>query len=179
MSADGDAPLALHRALATMLREIADAPETARLATVDLPSLGSLLHAHRDRALELFSTFLDVGLAALPEPPDNPDAISLCIAGGLWETVRRYALERRLPELPDALPGMSYFCLSTFFGMDEALRVSALPAGPRGHPWRSDRREHLPTNDASFAAERSIRVGWCPIIGVETPRTDPGPTSAS
>ena len=67
MSADGDAPLALHRALATMLREIADAPELAHLATVELPSLGPLLHAQRDQALELFSTFLDVGLAGLPE----------------------------------------------------------------------------------------------------------------
>jgi AcrR family transcriptional regulator len=128
MSADGDAPLALHRALATMLREIADTPEMAHLATVELPSLGPLLHARRDAALKLFSTFLDVGLAGLPEPPAERDAIALCITGGLWETVRRYALERRLHELPDALPGMSYFCLSTFFGTDDALRVSASPA---------------------------------------------------
>lgn len=128
MSANGDAPLALHRALATMLREIADTPELAHLATVELPSLGPLLHARREAALELFSTFLDVGLAELSEPPSNRDAIALCITGGLWETVRRYALEHRLHELPDALPGMSYFCLSTFFGADEALRVSTSPA---------------------------------------------------
>ncbi len=124
MAVEDDPPLALHRALATMLREIADAPELARLATVELPSLGPLLHARHDEALERFSTFLDVGLAGLPEPPASRDAIALCIAGGLWETVRRYALERRLHELPDALPGMSYFCLSTFFGADDALRVS-------------------------------------------------------
>ena len=128
MSPDGDAPLALHRALATMLREIADTPEMARMATVELPSLGPLLHARREAALELFSTFLDIGLAGLPEPPADRDAIALCITGGLWETVRRYALERRLHELPDALPGMSYFCLSTFFGADDALRVSTSPA---------------------------------------------------
>lgn len=128
MSADGDAPLALHRALATMLREIADTPETAHMATVELPSLGPLLHARRDAALDLFSTFLDVGLAGLPEPPADRDAIALCITGGLWETVRRYALEGRLHELPDALPGMSYFCLSTFFGADDALRASTSPA---------------------------------------------------
>ena len=30
MSADGDAPLALHRALATMLRDIADTPDVAK-----------------------------------------------------------------------------------------------------------------------------------------------------
>ena len=29
---------------------------------------------------------------------------------------------------PDALPGMSYFCLSTFFGADDALRASTSPA---------------------------------------------------
>jgi AcrR family transcriptional regulator len=127
MSADGDAPLALHRALAAMLREIADTPEIVRLATVELPSLGPLLHAHRDRALNLFSTFLDVGLDELPAPARDREAISLCIAGGLWETVRRYALERRLNQLPGTLPGMSYFCVSTFFGIDEALRVSAAP----------------------------------------------------
>jgi hypothetical protein len=125
MSANDDAPLALHRALETMLREIAEAPEAAYLATVEVPALGPLLHARRDEALELFSTFLDVGLDGLPGPGGSRDAIALCIAGGLWETVRRYALERRLPELPDALPGMSYFCVSTFFGVDEALRVGA------------------------------------------------------
>jgi AcrR family transcriptional regulator len=132
MSADDDPPLALHRALATMLREIADAPDVAYLATVELPALGPLLHARRDEALELFSTFLDVGLAGLPEPPADRDAIALCITGGLWETVRRYALGRRLHELPDALPGMSYFCLSTFFGTDDALRASAEPITPSG-----------------------------------------------
>jgi hypothetical protein len=130
MSADGDAPLALHRALAAMLREIADAPEMARMATVELPSLGPLLHAQRDQALELFSTFLHAGLDGLPEPRATRDAIALCIAGGLWETVRRYALERRLTELPDALAGMSSFCLSTFFGIEEALRVGSCALGP-------------------------------------------------
>jgi hypothetical protein len=127
MGVSGDAPLALHRALETMLCEIAETPGAAHLATVEIPALGPLLHARRDEALELFSTFLDVGLDELPSPVAHRDAIALCIAGGLWETVRRYALERRLQELPDALPGMSYFCVSTFFGIDEALRVGARP----------------------------------------------------
>ena len=130
MSAGDDAPLALHRALAAMLREIAGAPELAHRATVELPALGPLVHAQRDQALDLFATFLDVGLARLPEAAADRDAITLCIAGGLWETVRRYALERRLHELPEALPGMSYFCLSTFFGIDDARRVSTATAPP-------------------------------------------------
>jgi hypothetical protein len=31
---------------------------------------------------------------------------------------------------PDALPAISYICVCTFFGIDEAVRVSALPAFP-------------------------------------------------
>jgi hypothetical protein len=73
---------------------------TAHRATVELPSLGPLLHAQRDQALDLFATFLDVGLAQLPEAAADRGAITLCIAGGLWETVRRYALERRSTSCP-------------------------------------------------------------------------------
>jgi AcrR family transcriptional regulator len=130
LSVDGDAALALHHGLAVMLRELADAPEMTYLSVVELPSLGPLLHARRDRMLDLFSTFLDAGFAALDQPSPSPETISLSITGGLWELVRRYALDHRLHELPDALPAISHLCLSTFFGIDEAARVGALRARP-------------------------------------------------
>jgi hypothetical protein len=44
--------------------------------------------------------------------------------------LRDHALRGCLHELPDALPAISYVCVSTFFGIDEAMRVSALPASP-------------------------------------------------
>jgi hypothetical protein len=81
--------------------------------------------------MELFCTFLGPAFAALDEPPPDPEAVSVCLAGGLWELIRRHALERRLHELPETLPAASYVCLSTFFGIDEALRVSARPAAAR------------------------------------------------
>jgi AcrR family transcriptional regulator len=140
LSVEGDAPLALHHALATMLRELAGAPEMTYLSVVELPSLGPLLHARRERMLHLFSTFLDPGVAALDHPSPSPEAISLSITGGLWELVRRYALERRLHELPDALPAISHLCLSTFFGIDEAGRVAAL--GRRALGRRDQHEEH-------------------------------------
>jgi hypothetical protein len=127
MSVDDEPAMAVHQALAAMLRELAAAPEMTYISVVEVPSLGPLLHARREQTLELFSTFLDAASTALDAPPADREAIVRCVVGGLWETVRRYALDRRLHELPEALAGMSYFCLSTFFGVDEALRVGALP----------------------------------------------------
>jgi AcrR family transcriptional regulator len=128
MDADDDAAQALHQALARMLSDMARAPEMVSLALVELPALGPLVAARRVRAMDLFCTFLGPAFAALDEPPPDPEAVSVCLAGGLWELIRRHALERRLHELPEALPAASYVCLSTFFGIDEALRVSARPA---------------------------------------------------
>jgi AcrR family transcriptional regulator len=124
VSVDGDAPLALHRALDTLLRDLAAAPEMTYLSVVALPSLGPLVSEHRVRALELFCTFLRPVLAARADGPPDPEAVLLCIAGGLWELVRRHALQRHLHELPDALPAVSHVCLSTCFGVEQALRVS-------------------------------------------------------
>jgi AcrR family transcriptional regulator len=131
MSAEGDSADALHQALARMLYDMAEAPEMVWLSIVELPDLGPLVAAHRIRAMDLFCMFLAPAFAALDEPSPDPEAVSVCLAGGLWELIRRYALERRLHELPEALPAASYVCLSTFFGIDEALRVSAWPAAAR------------------------------------------------
>ena len=131
MSTEGGPAEALHQALARMLSDMAEAPEMVCLSMIELPALGPLVAARRVRAMELFSTFLGPAFAALDEPPPDPEAVSVCLAGGLWELIRRHALERRLHELPEALPAASYVCLSTFFGIDEALRVSTRPAAAR------------------------------------------------
>jgi AcrR family transcriptional regulator len=129
MDIPDDAPRALHHGLAVMLRDMAAAPEMVHLSTVELPALGPLVRHRRIRALDLFRAFLDPALAALDEPlPGGDDAITLCITGGIWELIRRHALERRLHELPDALPSVSHVLLSTLFGVDEAMRVGTLEA---------------------------------------------------
>ena len=125
MDASDDAPYALHRALEVLVYDMADAPEMTYRATVELPRLGPLLYARHDEMLDLFCELLGPGFAALDDPPDR-DTISLCIGGGVWETIRRHALGRRLHQLPDSLPAVSYVCVSTFFGAAEARRVSAL-----------------------------------------------------
>ena len=123
-TAAGDGPLALHQALATMLHDMASAPEMTYISVVELPRLGPLVHARQSRMLDLFCELLGPGFAALDEPLPSPEIVSVCLAGGLWESIRRRAVQRRLHELPDTLAAMSYVCVSTFFGTEEALRVS-------------------------------------------------------
>jgi hypothetical protein len=130
MDASDDPPYALHRALEALMHELAGAPEMAYRATVELPSCGPLVYARHNEMLDLFCELLGPGLAALELDPPDRATVSLCIGGGVWETVRRYALAGRLPQLPDSLPAVSYVCLSTFFGPAEARRVGALEGGP-------------------------------------------------
>lgn len=130
MSIAGDCPLVAHLALAAMLRDMAGCPEMTFLATVELPRLGPLVQAQQRSMLDLFCEFLGPGFAAMGHPAPDPPTISLCIGGGIEEVIRDHALRGCLHELPDALPAISYVCVSTFFGIDEAMRVSALPAYP-------------------------------------------------
>ena len=132
MEAGGDGPVALHRALSAMLYDLAEAPEMTYLSVVELPRLGPLVYERQDRMLDLFCELLHSGFAALDEPPPSREIVTLCIAGGVWEAIYRHAAQRTLHELPNALPAISYVCVSTFFGVDEALRVNALPSAGNG-----------------------------------------------
>jgi AcrR family transcriptional regulator len=127
MDAADDPAVALHHALATMLVDMARAPEMVHLSVVELPRLGPLVRDRHRRMLDLFCDFLRPGFAARDLPAPTPEIVLLCLGGGLWRIVRRHAIERRLHELPDVLPAVSYVCLSTFFGVEEARLISALP----------------------------------------------------
>jgi hypothetical protein len=123
MDASDDPALALHEALGSLLRDLAAAPEMTYMSTVELPRLGPLVHDRHHRMLDLFSDFLQPGFAARGVALPNPEIVSLCITGGLWRIVRQHAIDRRLQELPESLPAISYVVLSTFFGVQEALKV--------------------------------------------------------
>jgi AcrR family transcriptional regulator len=126
MKTPNDLAYALHHALSTMLCDLAAAPELVYLSVVELPALGPLVHARQRHTLNRFCAFLDPGLAALNRSPAQRQTTALCLCGGLWETIQRHALDRRLHELPDRLPAISHVCLSTVFGVHEAQRVSGL-----------------------------------------------------
>jgi hypothetical protein len=124
MDAADDPAIALHEALGSLLRDLAAAPEMTYMSTVELPRLGPLVRDRHHRMLDLFSDFLQPGFTARGVALPNPEIVSLCITGGLWRIVRQHAIDRRLQELPESLPAISYVVLSTFFGVQEALRAS-------------------------------------------------------
>jgi hypothetical protein len=124
MDAAGDPAQALHEALDSLLRDLAAAPEMTYMSTVELPRLGPLVRDRHRRMLDLFSDFLQPGLAARGVTLSNPEIVSLCLTGAVWRIVRQHAIEQRLQQLPEALPAISYVCLSTLFDPTEALRVT-------------------------------------------------------
>jgi hypothetical protein len=128
MDGSHDPAQALHQALDSLLRDLAAAPEMTYVSTVELPALGPLVTDRHHRMLDLFCDFLQPGFTARSVTLPNPEIVSLCITGGLWRIVRQHAIERRLQELPESLPAISYVVLSTLFGVEEALRVSGRAA---------------------------------------------------
>lgn len=134
MDAADDPALALHAGLDSLLRDLAAAPELTYMSTVELPNLGPLVRDRHHRMLDLFSDFLQPGLAARGVALPSPEIVSLCLTGAVWRIVRQHAIERRLHELPDSLPAISYVCLSTLFGPAEALLVSKQPERAAAEP---------------------------------------------
>lgn len=134
MGADGDGPLALHSALATILDDLAAAPELTYMSTIELPRLGPPAHERHTRMIGLFAELLAAGFRELDEPPPNAGTMALCLGGSVWETIRRHAAEGRLHELPDALPAISFVCVSTFYGQEEARRVVTRQGGDEPRP---------------------------------------------
>ncbi|MFA4927934.1 MAG: hypothetical protein WC558_05420 [Patulibacter sp.] len=127
LSTRGDYAVAAHHALATLLSDVAACPEMVYLTVVELPRLGPVGHAQQARIVDLFCEFLLPGFAATNHPIPDPEIVTMSLGGGVWETVRRLAVERRLAALPAELPAISFVCISTFFGPEEALRVSRMP----------------------------------------------------
>lgn len=126
MGAEGDGPLALHAALATILTDAANAPEMTYMSVIELPRLGPPAHERHARMIALFGELLAPGFAAMDHQPPNPETLALCLGGSVWETLRRHAAERRLHELPETLAGLSFVCVSAIFGSQEARRVNVM-----------------------------------------------------
>lgn len=127
MSAPGDCAVAAHRALGAMLHAMADSPAFVYLAVIVLPGLGAGSARHHKSMLDLFAQFLGPGFAAMGRTPPRPEVVSQIVTGGIFEVLRRHAVEGRIGELPDALPAVSHVCVATFFGLPEAERVSGIP----------------------------------------------------
>jgi AcrR family transcriptional regulator len=128
LSTAGDCPLAARAALGAMLEAMASIPSFMHLAVVEYRRAGERAGAVRRRCMDQFAEFLIPGFAAGSALPPQPEVLSLLIAGGIYEILCTYYLDGRLENLPEALPAITFFTVAPFFGVEEARRVSSLPA---------------------------------------------------
>jgi AcrR family transcriptional regulator len=128
LSCAGDPPLAAHRALEAALWHIARTPAVAALAVSDDPELSRATTVLRQRYIALFFQLIAGQVPVAEQRAPQPLAALELVLDGILATLRRFAEEHHVAELPGQLPTLSRQCLTPFFGADEARRVAALAA---------------------------------------------------
>jgi AcrR family transcriptional regulator len=124
LAAAGDPPLAAHRALEAALGHIARTPAVAALAVSDDPRLATAAATLRERHIALFLQLVAGQVPPAQQQAPQPLVALGLLVDGLLATLRRFAQQGRIPELPRELPGLSLQALTPFFGADEARRVA-------------------------------------------------------
>ena len=130
MHTGADYPSAAHQGLRALLCDLAGMPAMVHLAVIELPHASAATRDRAERWFAQFAEFLGPAFAARETSTPDVELVRLMLGGGLLGVLRQHALERRVSQLPEALPAISYMCLSTFFGVDEARRVLRLDARP-------------------------------------------------
>jgi AcrR family transcriptional regulator len=124
LAAAGDPPLAAHRALEAALDHIARTPAVASLAVSDDPRLATAAGTLRERHIALFLQLVAGQVPAAEQRAPQPLVALGLLLDGMLATLRRFAQQGRIAELPRELPGLSLQALTPFFGADEARRVA-------------------------------------------------------
>jgi AcrR family transcriptional regulator len=117
---------ATHAALRQLLEFLRDTPALTRLCVVEAYHSGDRVFDRRQRAMDLFTTFLEPGYAEAAEDGPPTRLMSELIAGGVFDIIHKHTLQQRLDQLPLALPAITVLTLSPFVGNDEAARLAEL-----------------------------------------------------
>jgi AcrR family transcriptional regulator len=128
LASAGDPPLAAHRALEAALWHIARTPAVSALAVSDDPDLSRAASALRERYIALFFQLIAGQVPVAEQRAPQPLATLELVLDGIMATLRRFAEEHHVAELPSQLPVLSQQCLTPFFGADEARRVASTAA---------------------------------------------------
>jgi AcrR family transcriptional regulator len=122
---------ATRAALAGMLEVAAGSPALTQLCMTAAFHESERAAERHNRAIELFTGFLEPGYATSGEPAAGTRLTREMIAGGIFELIRAHVVEQRLDELPNALPSVTILTLTPFVGREEAGRMAGLsPGGP-------------------------------------------------
>ncbi|HYI81093.1 MAG TPA: hypothetical protein VEW67_09560 [Thermoleophilaceae bacterium] len=118
---------AVEAAIGQLFDFLASRPAQTNACIVDHCGTGPGALARRDRVLDRFVELLLPGFAATATPP-RP-VVAEAIAGGIYELVRGHVLERRLDDLPAAVPDAVVVVLSPFIGAERS-GAAPLQRGP-------------------------------------------------
>jgi AcrR family transcriptional regulator len=115
-----DAPWAERMAagLGAVLDYLAEHPDEARFAIVEVLAAGPKALARRDAALRQFTGFLEVGRAETSV--ELPGITGLSLAGGVHELLYSEILHGASARLPDRLPDLMFWVTLPFLGAQGA-----------------------------------------------------------
>ena len=117
--------------LGELLTDMAEHPDEARFAIVEVLAAGPKALARRDAALRQFTGFLDAGRAETSV--ELPGITSLSIAGGVNELLYSEILHGATASLPSRLPDLMFWIVLPFLGPERAAeerdRIAAEGAG--------------------------------------------------
>ena len=115
-----------------LLNHLAEHPDEARFAIVEVLAAGPRALARRDAGVRQFTGFLDAGRAEASV--ELPGITALSIAGGLNELLYSEILHGSAASLPSRLPEVIFWITLPFLGPERAAeeqeRVRLSPAGP-------------------------------------------------
>lgn len=105
-------------ALGELLKHLAEHPDEARFAIVEVLAAGPRALARRDAALRQFTGFLDAGRAETST--ELPGITSLSLAGGINELLYSEILHGAASRLPSRLPDLMFWITLPFLGPEKA-----------------------------------------------------------
>jgi AcrR family transcriptional regulator len=106
--------------MAALLDDLAEHPDEARFAIVEVLAAGPKALARRDAALRQFTGFLDAGRAETSV--ELPGLTALSITGGIYELLYSEILHGAASRLPSRLPDLVFWAVLPFLGPEGAAR---------------------------------------------------------
>ncbi len=104
--------------LGELLGDLAEHPDEARFAIVEVLAAGPKALARRDAALRQFTGFIDAGRAETSV--ELPGITSLSVVGGINELLYSEILHGAASRLPSRLPDLMFWIVLPFLGPERA-----------------------------------------------------------
>jgi AcrR family transcriptional regulator len=120
-NASPDAPWAerIRAGMAALLEHLANSPQEARFAIVEVLAAGPQAIVRRDAALRQFTELVDAGRRE--SSIELPGMTSVAIVGGVFELLYSEILHGATARLPARLPDIVYWITQPFLGADAAV----------------------------------------------------------